>query len=821
MDDSDQSSVLFVVESCNVTRERALELLQAGSGSIERAVAIHFSQVGTQTARKKARTESPVMEVSPVKQPTLISFFGQKQTPRSASKTKGSGDRTTTNLVNDETKSTEAISEGACTCQKHKDSIEVAHSKINNIEDIRLRYWALADAFSVMAATTKRLVKLDELQRVLKDVIEAVGGVGGREHDRIVQSRILHCTLELILGSAGTTLQVSGSAVSKAVLAVTGVSRGQLREAYRKTGDLGDASELFVRNQTLLIQPKPLTISQVHDTLKKIASREGRGSQQQRHTLMVKLLRSCKNNELKFLVRTLLGNMRLGANLRTVLAALGAAVEMVDAATSNREANTTVAAKAVQDTFDYCPRFDRISSALLCGGIRLMQEICVLQVGTPINPMLANPAHSLEEVRKLMEPKRSAVAEWKYDGVRCQAHWDGSQMSLFSRHLLDTTEQFPDAVKSFLDAKLSNVQSFIVDSEIVGVEPDDNGNLRLLPFQDLSSRRGTFDENKADVVQLCIFAFDLIYLNGESLVNESLYKRRSALVENFQETSSFAFTKATPLESYNGDILRATLEQAVKGGAEGLMVKLTGEEGTDQAKNQMCVYESGARSQSWLKVKRDYVQGFSDTIDVVPIGAWYGNGRKAQKSFLSPVLLAVYDEEQDVFRSISRCMTFTDAMYEATREFYFHGTAYPTDVGLGGIAEDAASDKAAVEDDASDNQVTFTNSNENDIEDSTDDNRINCYPSRPHALVVTNENPSIWFKPSEVWEVTFADLTLSRTHTAGAGLVGASQGVALRFPRFKRRRPDKRIDQATTSAQIAELFSKQCKQVSKRSTGSA
>ena len=98
------------------------------------------------------------------------------------------------------------------------------------------------------------------------------------------------------------------------------------------------------------------------------------------------------------------------------------------------------------------------------------------------------------------------------------------------------------------------------------------------------------------------------------------------------------------------------------------------------------------------------------------------------------------------------------------------------------------------------------------------EDRVNCYPTRPSSAVyITNENPSVWFKPSEVWEVSFADLTLSRVHTAAAGLVSDEQGrgVALRFPRFIRRRLDKTVEMATTTIQIAELFGNQSKIASK------
>jgi DNA ligase-1 len=159
----------------------------------------------------------------------------------------------------------------------------------------------------------------------------------------------------------------------------------------------------------------------------------------------------------------------------------------------------------------------------------------------------------------------------------------------------------------------------------------------------------------------------LLYLNGESLLKVPFWKRRKLLQEVFKETLGFAHAQSVGLATFDDELLRATLEQAVTDGAEGLMIKLTGEGYHAPNADVSCRtfgYESGTRSQLWLKLKRDYVVGYADTIDVVPIGAWYGNGRKAQKGFLSPILFAVYDEDEGAFRSISRCMSFTDAMYQ-------------------------------------------------------------------------------------------------------------------------------------------------------------
>merc|ERR1712238_185056 len=367
-------------------------------------------------------------------------------------------------------------------------------------------------------------------------------------------------------------------------------------------------------------------------------------------------------------------------------------------------------------------------------------------------------------------------------------------MGLFSRNMLDITNQFSDVSKFLLEAMQTNKNdctnsSFIIDVEIVGVEGEGQ-QARLLPFQDLSTRKKKMDDGSG--VRVRIFAFDLMFLNGKSFVDKPLFCRRLELHKLFKETSDFSFVSSQRLISYDESKIKSFLTEAVEGGAEGLMLKLLGQktvlakklpEGAQLA-STYSTYEAGTRSHCWLKVKRDYIAGFADTIDVVPIGAWWGSGRKAQKSFLSPILLAVYDDEEDVFRSISRCMSFTDAMYESIREFYFRGIQYPLSLNAGDnplhnlSTVDLIGNNDDDDDDDHHSSERIKNKEENDqtsqdeavIKEEND--RVNCFPNRPtSAFVITNETPTIWFQPMEVFEVAFADLSLSRQHTAAAGLV--------------------------------------------------
>jgi len=484
----------------------------------------------------------------------------------------------------------------------------------------------LSETLQQMADTTKRLVKLEALKRFILDIIQYA-----EESERVV---VLTNALQLVLGLRSNIdqapLQVSGSAVSKALQMVLGVSRSQLSKAYRQYGDLGDSAASFFQKKTFFLSTvqNNLSIAKVYNSIQDIVASEGRDAKQH---ILLRTMTSCQTkSELRFLVRLVIGNMRIGANLKTVLAALAMAIR------TDKDEDLKSVIESVQKAYDVCPNLKKIIGALLNGGFDQMKQDCIIQVLIPIAPMLAHPIHSLEQVEKAMRENRgSIVMEWKYDGVRCQAHYDGTVTKLFSRHMLETSAQYPDAAKGFEEArqKKSSVKSFILDAEIVGVEGEGE-DIRMLPFQDLSKRKRKNDDGQG--VGVKVFVFDLMYLNGISYINRPLWERQQALRDNFKETKDFAFVSSQTLASYEEAEVRAFLELAVHNGAEGLMLKMLGNlktvEGDDKiqaltvsgadSSMECSPYEAGTRSHSWLKVKKDYVKGYADTIDVVPIGAW-------------------------------------------------------------------------------------------------------------------------------------------------------------------------------------------------------
>ena len=422
----------------------------------------------------------------------------------------------------------------------------------------QIPYSFLADKFSE-TSTTKRNEKLRALKELFGHVIAFCGKrqADASDASRVEEgSRILLCVLELTLGRIGIQsnqcsarrlpipLQVSGASASKAIQTVTGTSRNDVRTAYRKKGDLGDvAAGLFLptshRAFFNIKASSPLSTQQVHSMLTAIATvPQGGGSHASRQSIVMNLLRACKHKEeMRFIVRTLLGNMRLGATVKTALAGVALAFDEVEPETSPNAScsKSSDAVQRLQKLFHICPRLDEISSALLKGGIGYAEEVCSLSIGFPVEPMLANPAQSMDQVEKFMQGEE-AVAEWKYDGVRCQAHWDGANMALFSRHMLEYTDQYPDAVQYILNSRKLTATNFIIDAEIVAVMPsgDSNSSYRLLPFQDLSTRRATKIESPAERVQIRVYIFDLMLLNGESLLTSAYHRRQVCFMKASQ-----------------------------------------------------------------------------------------------------------------------------------------------------------------------------------------------------------------------------------------------------------------------------------------------
>lgn len=653
----------------------------------------------------------------------------------------------------------------------------------------------VAATFAAVGGTTGRNKKIDTLANCWRALMW------------LCPADVLPCVFMAInrIASAHEDIElgVGGSSVSAAVAEVTGAPKQKLSEAYKRLGDLGDVAAEFRCKQRLLVAPRPHTARGVYQELLAIAAEAGQGSTGRKHGRLLRLLRSTRGaEELRYLVRILLTHIRIGATEALVLTSLAKASVLhragiglpasageesgqggASTATAGEAAMKMVVSQAQTEislAYKVRPDIAMLVGALLEGGIEKVAEVGTLTPGAPVKPMLAKVANGAEAVHEKLSTLEGGafVADFKYDGMRAQIHLtaDGSA-KVFSRGCEDSTEAFPDAVAAVREALAEPGAAIVIDAELVAVDRSAEGGRRILPFQTLSTRARTAEgASKAEAAQVdvCVIAFDLLFCSGRPMVQRPLSERLAALREALPKERPGVFEYATQrifksadlpagcagtssggteaeaggADSQNDD-LHALILESVEAGCEGLMCKALSS-----------VYEPGRRADAWLKVKRDYVPGLADSLDLVPIGAWYGNGRKA--GWFSPWLMAAVDTDTGELHCLCRVMSgFSD-------EFYKRKTA------------------------------------------EYKERMLDSCPAHVH----TGEQCSVWFSPFEVWEIRGADLTASPVHAAGAGCIGEGErGVGLRFPRFVRERPDKAVEEGSSVATIVDMFLQQAQRV--------
>ncbi len=513
----------------------------------------------------------------------------------------------------------------------------------------------------------------------------------------------------------------------------SGVKEGKVRRVYKEVGDLGGtAGKLFGRRRG----KKELNVEQVYKKLVEIAKDSGEGSVERKVNKMAELLGEVDKLSVRFLARIPVGRLRLGFSEMTVLDAL-----------SWMKVGDKSLRGELERAFNVLADIGKVAQVFKSkglGGVRKIKS----EVGVPIRTA---KAERLPKAQKILEKMEGGCAiEPKMDGFRVQVHIDkGRKLELlgetnlglfedkkkyfvriFSRNLDNTTYMFPDIVEA---AQKLRVKSAILDGEAIAYNLKTG---KFLPFQETVQRKRKHGVGKkAREIPLKVFVFDLLYLDGKTLISRPFEERRKMLEKVLREsrgeekgillTEQKKVTEPQEFDKFFGEM--------VSEGLEGLV-----------AKKLDAVYQAGARNYNWVKYKRAMKGELTDTVDCVVMGYYKGRGKRASFG-IGAFLVGVVGKDE--FLTTSKIGTgLTDAQW---REMFKR---------CGKL-------------------------------------RVGKKPKE--YKVNKNLAPDVWCRPELVVEIEADEITRSPIHKAG---------LALRFPRLKRFRDDKKPSQATKVGELYKLY---------------
>ena len=553
---------------------------------------------------------------------------------------------------------------------------------------------------------------------------------------------------------------IGNGILEKIVSKVIGLSDKQLKDKLINVGDLGKVASEGKKNvQTMdkftnfiKIGPsKPLLINQVLKVFHDVAGKKGKSSQDEKSKIICKLMFDANKDEIKFIVRSLQKSLKIGASFKTILSAFARAVCKLYKGKLDEKEIYKILLMSKNQLSDEDIYFNHIIDLIHSqDNFNKLVDLCHIRPGIPVNPQLARPSNGINVIFSRFE-KIPFTCEYKYDGFRGQIHYYNNKTEIFSRNLENMTETYPDIVEYVNNFQKESqeknneqsINSFIIDCEMVAFDTKNN---KILPFQQLTTRSRKNVDINTITIHVCMFVFDILYLNNEILINKTLRERREILYKTFKENEYIQFAKH--LNSDNQEEIETFMTNSIDSGCEGLIIK---------AIDKNSEYMPGQRNFNWLKLKKDYLDtSLGDSIDLVVLGAQYGKGKRA--GIYGSFLLGCYNDDSETYESVT--MT-------------------------GGGLKDS------------------------DLEDVYKTMKEHILQKIPSNYRLGEVKPEIIFEPYMVWEIKTADLTLSPIYTAGSSIQKEGKGISLRFPRFIRMRTDKKPNEAITSDEIVNLYESQ------------
>ncbi|MGB9576942.1 MAG: ATP-dependent DNA ligase [Candidatus Micrarchaeia archaeon] len=578
-----------------------------------------------------------------------------------------------------------------------------------------MEFAELARLFSRIEETRSRLEFTDQLAKLFAEA----------SADEIAKIVYLCCGV-LVPQHKGIEIGVGVKLAQQSISLVSGKTVAQVESLYRREGDLGAAAEkLLAQKSQRTLASSALSVAKVYDNFMRIATASGSGSQELKIKLLAELLSSASPLEARYIVRFVQGNLRVGVGESTVLDALSVAK------TGSKELRPVL-----ERAFNLTSDIGFVAELFYRKGVEGVRALKPVPF-SPIRPALAE---RLLDAKQIIEKIGRCSVEGKYDGLRLQVHKSGDRVELFSRRQEVMTHMFPDVVEAV--RKQVRARQAILEGEAISYD-ERTGTFK--PFQETIQRKRKYGvEEKARELPLRLFAFELLFVDGEDLTGEP-YEVRRARLEEIIGSGKVILPAKRVIASTPGE-LQEFFDEAVASGLEGIV-----------AKDLKAPYTAGARKFAWIKLKKSYEESaLSDTLDLVVVGYFLGRGKRAKFGF-GGLLAAVFEPRSRSFKTI--CKIGTGFSEEQMKEFKKI------------LSEIEVKEKPA----SVDSLVT---------------------PSKwvvPKYVVVVKAD-----------EITRSPTHTCGMRVEQGKHYG--EGLALRFPRFIGMRSDKRPEDATTEEEVLELF---------------
>jgi len=435
----------------------------------------------------------------------------------------------------------------------------------------------------------------------------------------------------------GIEIGLADKMVVRAIASSSGKDISQIERIYQKTGDLGDAAGLALKSKSQsTLFSETMTVERVYSTFDRVARTTGSGSQDLKLRLISSLLNDASSEESRYIIKFVMGQLRLGIADYTVLDALSFAF-------TGDKSNRLI----LEDAYNVSSDLGTVAKLLATKGLEAVRSVQIT-LYKPLRPMLAERVTTAEEAIERMEGR--AGIEFKLDGERVQVHKGKGRVELFSRSLEKITSHYPDVV----DAVKSIKPEVILEGEVIAINPETE---EYLPFQELMHRRRKHGVEEAmKNYPVVMNFFDVLYVDGKSKMSLPYSERRDLLkkiIDPAKSKNKLQLIRQTIADK--PDTIEDFMAAAIENGCEGVMIK-----------QLSSTYRAGARGYAWVKLKREYRSELADTLDLVIVGAMHGRGRRA--GAYGALLLACYDPNADNFQSATKVGTgFTD---EHLEQFY-------------------------------------------------------------------------------------------------------------------------------------------------------